>query len=327
MVLFLNSCPDHAISMASHTRNSSLFARLKKTRTALSDGLASLFRGNHVRFDDAVYDDLEDQLIMADLGVEASAEVVSVLREQVRTAQIESSEALKKALIGQLSLMLRKAERKLVLGSDSPKPMVILMVGVNGVGKTTTTAKLAAHFQAGGHSVLLGACDTFRAAAIEQLQSWGDRLGIPVIAQAHGADAAAVAHDAFATARSRGVDILIIDSAGRQHVNVDLMAQLGKIRRVLTKADSRAPHETILVVDGGTGQNALSQAAAFEKEVGLTAICVTKLDGTARGGVVVALAKQSPVSIPFLGVGEGVGDLRPFQSEDFARALVGGSSS
>ncbi len=327
MVLFLNSCSDHAISMASHPKSSGLFARLKRTRTALSDGLASLFSGNHVHFNDAVYDELEDQLIMADLGVEASAEVVSTLRGQVRTTQIESPEALKKALIDQLSLILRGAERELVLGSDSPKPLVILMVGVNGVGKTTTTAKLAANFKAGGHSVLLGACDTFRAAAIEQLQSWGDRLGIPVIAQTHGADAAAVAHDAFATARSRGVDVLIIDSAGRQHVNADLMMQLGKIRRVLAKADPGAPHETILVVDGGTGQNALSQAAAFEKEVGLTGICVTKLDGTARGGVVVALAKQFPVSIPFIGVGEGINDLRPFESVDFARALVGVEST
>jgi len=313
--------------MASDPQSSGLFARLKKTRTALSDGLASLFSGNRVRFDDAVYDDLEDQLIMADLGVEASAEVVSVLREKVRVTQIESPEALKEALIEQLSLMLGTAERELALGSDSPKPLVILMVGVNGVGKTTTTAKLAAKFQKGGHSVLLGACDTFRAAAIEQLQSWGDRLGIPVVAQTHGADAAAVAHDALAAARSRGVDVLIIDSAGRQHVNADLMAQLGKIRRVLAKADCGAPHETLLVVDGGTGQNVLSQAAAFEKEIGLTGICVTKLDGTARGGVVVALSKQSPVCIPFIGVGEGVDDLRPFQSADFARALVGSPSS
>jgi len=313
--------------MASDPQSSGLFARLKKTRTALSDGLASLFSGNRMRFDDAVYDDLEDQLIMADLGVEASAEVVSVLREKVRVAQIESSEALKEALIEQLSLMLGTAERELALGSNSPKPLVILMVGVNGVGKTTTTAKLAAKFQKGGHSVLLGACDTFRAAAIEQLQSWGDRLGIPVVAQTHGTDAAAVAHDALTAARSRGVDVLIIDTAGRQHVNADLMAQLGKIRRVLAKADCGAPHETLLVVDGGTGQNVLSQAAAFEKEIGLTGICVTKLDGTARGGVVVALAKQSPVCIPFIGVGEGVDDLRPFQSADFARALVGSPSS
>ncbi len=280
-----------------------------------------------MHFDDGVYDDLEDQLLMADLGVEASTVVVSALRERVRTTRIESSDSLKEALIDELSSILTPAERPLVAQRGANGPFVILMVGVNGVGKTTTTAKLAAYFQKSGHSVLLGACDTFRAAAIEQLQSWGERLGIGVIAQSHGSDAAAVAHDALSAAKSRGTEVLIIDSAGRQHVNADLMAQLGKIRRVLSKADAAAPHETLLVVDGGTGQNALSQAAAFEKEVGLTGICVTKLDGTARGGVVVALSKQFPVAIPFVGVGEGIADLRPFKARDFARALVGAPST
>jgi fused signal recognition particle receptor len=309
--------------MASDTESSGLFARLKKTRASLSGGLAGLFGGSRVHFNDAVYDDLEDQLLMADLGVEASTAIVSALRERVRTTQIDSPESLKEALVDELSVILTTAERSLAAVSGNTGPLVILMVGVNGVGKTTTTAKLAAHFQKSGHSVLLGACDTFRAAAIEQLQSWGERLEIGVIAQTHGADAAAVAHDALSAAKSRGTDVLIIDSAGRQHVNADLMAQLGKIRRVLSKSDAAAPHETLLVVDAGTGQNALSQAAAFEKEVGLTGICVTKLDGTARGGVVVALAKQFPVAIPFVGVGEGIADLRPFQARNFARALVG----
>ena len=313
--------------MTSDTDSSGLFARLKKTRTSLAGGLAGLFGGGRVHFDDDVYDDLEDQLLMADLGVEASTVVVSALRERVRTTRIDSSESLKEALIDELSSILTPAERPLVAQRRVNGPFVMLMVGVNGVGKTTTTAKLAAYFQKSGHSVLLGACDTFRAAAIEQLQSWGERLGIGVIAQSHGSDAAAVAHDALSAAKSRGTDVLIIDSAGRQHVNADLMAQLGKIRRVLSKADVAAPHETLLVVDGGTGQNVLSQAAAFEKEVGLTGICVTKLDGTARGGVVVALAKQFPVAIPFLGVGEGIADLRPFKARDFARALVGAPSA
>jgi len=309
--------------MASDTESSGLFARLKKTRASLSGGLAGLFGGNRVHFDDAVYDDLEDQLLMADLGVEASTAIVSALRERVRTSRIDSPERLNEALVEELSVILTTAERPLAAPSGNTGPLVILMVGVNGVGKTTTTAKLAAHFQKSGHSVLLGACDTFRAAAIEQLQSWGERLGIGVIAQTHGADAAAVAHDALSAAKSRGTDVLIIDSAGRQHVNADLMAQLGKIRRVLSKADAAAPHETLLVLDAGTGQNALSQAAAFEKEVGLTGICVTKLDGTARGGVVVALAKQFSLAIPFVGVGEGIADFRRFQARDFARALVG----
>ena len=309
--------------MASDTESSGLFARLKKTRASLSGGLAGLFGGNRVHFDDAVYDDLEDQLLMADLGVEASTAIVSALRERVRTSRIDSPERLNEALVEELSVILTTAERPLAAPSGNTGPLVILMVGVNGVGKTTTTAKLAAHFQKSGHSVLLGACDTFRAAAIEQLQSWGEHLGIGVIAQTHGADAAAVAHDALSAAKSRGTDVLIIDSAGRQHVNADLMAQLGKIRRVLSKADAAAPHETLLVLDAGTGQNALSQAAAFEKEVGLTGICVTKLDGTARGGVVVALAKQFSLAIPFVGVGEGIADFRRFQARDFARALVG----
>ena len=313
--------------MTSDTESSGIFARLKKTRTSLAGGLAGLVGGGRVHFDDGVYDDLEDQLLMADLGVEASTVVVSALRERVRTTRIESSDSLKEALIDELSSILTPAERPLVAQRGANGPFVILMVGVNGVGKTTTTAKLAAYFQKSGHSVLLGACDTFRAAAIEQLQSWGESLGIGVIAQSHGSDAAAVAHDALSAAKSRGTEVLIIDSAGRQHVNADLMAQLGKIRRVLSKADAAAPHETLLVVDGGTGQNALSQAAAFEKEVGLTGICVTKLDGTARGGVVVALSKQFSVAIPFVGVGEGIADLRPFKARDFARALVGAPST
>jgi fused signal recognition particle receptor len=197
------------------------------------------------------------------------------------------------------------------------------MVGVNGVGKTTTAAKLAAFFQRSERSVMLAACDTFRAAAIEQLQTWGERLELPVIAQAHGADAAAVAHDAMKAAQARKIDVLIVDSAGRQHVNVDLMAQLQKIKRVIRAVDVAAPQETLLVVDGGTGQNALAQAAAFEDAVESTGVCVTKLDGTARGGIVIALARQCGLTIPFIGVGETLEDLQPFDADRFARALVG----
>ncbi|MEO1864846.1 MAG: signal recognition particle-docking protein FtsY, partial [Pseudomonadota bacterium] len=194
---------------------------------------------------------------------------------------------------------------------------------VNGVGKTTTSAKLASWCQDAGHTVMLAACDTFRAAAIEQLQFWGAKLDVPVIAQSHGADAAAVAHDAFMAASARGVDVLIIDSAGRQHINAELMTQLGKIKRVLSRIDAAVPHETFLVVDGGTGQNALSQAKAFGAEVDLTGVCVTKLDGTARGGIVVALADQLELSIPFIGVGEGLHDLQAFDPLNYAAALLG----
>jgi fused signal recognition particle receptor len=219
--------------------------------------------------------------------------------------------------------MLGTAQRSIDIQSQPGTPFVILMVGVNGVGKTTTAAKIAAFFQRSERSVMLAACDTFRAAAIEQLQTWGERLEIPVIAQAHGADAAAVAHDAMKAAQARKIDVLIVDSAGRQHVNVDLMAQLQKIKRVIRAVDVAAPQEILLVVDGGTGQNALAQVSAFEDAVEPTGVCVTKLDGTARGGVVVALARQCALTIPFIGVGETLEDLQPFDADRFARALVG----
>lgn len=274
-------------------------------------------------FDDAVFEALEDQLIMADLGVAASAQAVAALRRHAASKRIENLPALKNLLSHELAAMLGKAQRSIDIQSQPGTPFVILMVGVNGVGKTTTAAKLAAFFQRSERSVMLAACDTFRAAAIEQLQTWGERLELPVIAQAHGADAAAVAHDAMKAAQARKIDVLIVDSAGRQHVNVDLMAQLQKIKRVIRAVDVAAPQETLLVVDGGTGQNALAQAAAFADAVEPTGVCVTKLDGTARGGIVVALARQCGLTIPFIGVGETLEDLQPFDADRFTRALVG----
>jgi len=274
-------------------------------------------------FDDAVFEALEDQLIMADLGVTASGEAVAALRRHAASKRIENLPALKNLLSHELAAMLGKAQRSIDIQSQPGTPFVILMVGVNGVGKTTTAAKLAAFFQRSERSVMLAACDTFRAAAIEQLQTWGERLELPVIAQAHGADAAAVAHDAMKAAQARKIDVLIVDSAGRQHVNVDLMAQLQKIKRVIRAVDVAAPQETLLVVDGGTGQNALAQVAAFEDAVEPTGVCVTKLDGTARGGIVVALARQCALTIPFIGVGETLEDLQSFDADRFARALVG----
>jgi len=274
-------------------------------------------------FDDAVFEALEDQLIMADLGVAASGEAVAALRRHAASKRIENLPALKNLLSHELAAMLGKAQRSIDIQSQPGTPFVILMVGVNGVGKTTTAAKLAAFFQRSERSVMLAACDTFRAAAIEQLQTWGARLELPVIAQAHGADAAAVAHDAMKAAQARKIDVLIVDSAGRQHVNVDLMAQLRKIKRVIRAVDVAAPQETLLVVDGGTGQNALAQVAAFGDAVEPTGVCVTKLDGTARGGIVVALARQCALTIPFIGVGETLEDLQPFDADRFARALVG----
>lgn len=303
-----------------------LFARLKKTRASLTGALSGLFEKDGIRFDDQVFDELEDQLIMADLGVSASATVVDSIRQRARKKSFRTLEELKQALADEIGSLLEVSQKEIMPGTHTARPFVLMMVGVNGVGKTTTTAKVAAHFQSAGASVMLAACDTFRAAAIEQLQLWGGRLGVPVIAQSHGADAAAVAHDALVAAKARGIDVLIIDSAGRQHINTDLMSQLEKIKRVLGKTDPDAPHEIWLVVDGGTGQNAISQARSFNKAVGLTGVCVTKLDGTARGGMVLALANELGLAIPFIGVGESLQDLESFDAMAFAGALVNDSS-
>ncbi len=308
--------------MSQSGEKTGLFARLRKTRSTLTQSLSGLFQERGILFDDQVFDDLEDQLIMSDLGVNASAAVVDGIRRRANNKSFKSLDDLREALAEEIAKMLELSERKVDLQLTASRPLVLMMVGVNGVGKTTTTAKLAAYFQRTGSSVMLAACDTFRAAAIEQLQHWGDRLGVPVIAQSHGADAAAVAHDALSAAKARDIDVLIVDSAGRQHVNADLMSQLEKIKRVLARTDPQTPQEIWLVVDGGTGQNAVSQAKSFHSAVGLTGVCVTKLDGTARGGMVLALSNELGLSIPFLGVGEAPEDLQPFEAKAFADALV-----
>jgi fused signal recognition particle receptor len=300
-----------------------LFGRLARTRDRFAQGLSNLLAGSRVRVDDALLEQIEDQLIMADVGVEASTAIVGRLREGVRRGRINDAESLREAMRDEVASALEPAAAPLRIGPE--RPFVVLMVGVNGVGKTTTAAKLAGRLKSEGHTVMLAACDTFRAAAIEQLKVWGERLEVPVIAQQHGADAAAVAHDAMAAARARAIDVLIIDSAGRQHVNADLMEQLRKVRRVLSRLDPDAPHEVLLTVDAGTGQNALSQVARFHEAVGLTGLCVTKLDGTARGGVVIAIADRFRLPIRFLGVGEQLDDLDDFRPADFAAALIPGS--
>ena len=300
-----------------------LFGRLGKTRDVIAGGLSSLFKGKQVVASDQDFDELEDHLIMSDIGVEASARIVGKLRTQAAKEHVNPSEHLRALLQQELVNLLRPAVSPLDLSDRVASPWVVLMVGVNGVGKTTTVAKLANRFTERGMSVMLAACDTYRAAAIEQLGIWGNRLGVPVIAQDYGADAAAVAHDALNAARARSVDVLLIDSAGRQHVNADLMEQLRKLHRVIGTIDPEAPHETLLVVDGATGQNALSQVEAFSKAVRIDGLCVTKLDGTARGGMLVAVADRFSLPISFIGVGEGIDDLRVFDADAFALAVAG----
>lgn len=298
----------------------SLFLRLAKTRNFLTEGLHSVIsRGGDI--DAGMLDDIEDQLILADLGVEVSREVVDRLRTNIRARRVATVAEVRQELREDIAKILQPVARPWLMPTGVGT-RVVLVVGVNGVGKTTTVAKLAEWLGRQGRSVMLAACDTFRAAAIDQLEVWGQRLDIPVVAQERGTDAAAVAHDALASARARGIDTLIIDSAGRQHVNADLMEQLRKIHRVLGRIDESAPQETLLVVDAGNGQNVLAQTQAFHATIALTGICVTKLDGTARGGVIVALARRFGIPIPFVAMGERLEDLAPFDATAFARALL-----
>ncbi len=297
-----------------------LFARLARTRQSLSGRLGHLFTSS-ARLDESVYEEIEDHLIMADMGVATARSVTERLRKKAASGRVSSRSELPGMLKDVIVEVLGK-DRAGLPGLPETRPAVVLMVGVNGVGKTTTLAKLAHYCRTNGHSVMMAACDTFRAAAIEQLQAWGERLDIPVVAQAHGSDAAAVAFDALSSARARQMDYLLIDSAGRQHTQGGLMDQLGKIRRVLGKIDETAPHEVLLTVDAGNGQNVLSQVESFNRVIPLTGLCVAKLDGTARGGVVVSLAGRHDLPIRFVGLGEGIEDIRPFSAEEFVAALV-----
>jgi fused signal recognition particle receptor len=296
-----------------------LFGRLSRTRENLNASLGGLFKRG-VKLDEALFEEVEDQLIMADIGVEPAQQITGALRDKAKTEKLQTADQLLTSLIEQISQNLQNVEQP--LNVDTHRPYVILMVGVNGVGKTTTIAKLAHRLKKQGKNVMLAAGDTFRAAAIEQLQSWGERLAIPVVAQKHGSDAAAVAFDAYQSALSRNIDVLLIDTAGRQHTHGDLMDQLAKMTRVLQKADASLPHEVILTVDAATGQNALSQIEHFKNIVNVSSLCVTKLDGTAKGGIIVAIAQKYGLPIRFIGVGESMEDLRPFVAEDYARALL-----
>ncbi|WP_420588637.1 signal recognition particle-docking protein FtsY [Bacterioplanoides sp.] len=292
---------------------------LSKTRSGLADGLADLLVGKK-EIDDDLLEDLETQLIMADVGMEATQEIMERLTGRISRKELNDSDALFEALIEELRAMLDVAQQPLVVDGEK-SPYVILMVGINGVGKTTTIGKLAKQFQNRGKSVMLAAGDTFRAAAVEQLQVWGERNDVPVVAQHTGADSASVIFDAVEAAKSRNVDILIADTAGRLHNKDNLMQELEKVVRVMKKLDDTAPHEVMLVLDAGTGQNAINQCKQFLQSVGVTGLTLTKLDGTAKGGIIFALAKQFEIPVRFIGVGEGIDDLRPFNADEFTRAL------
>ncbi|WP_309677213.1 signal recognition particle-docking protein FtsY [Pseudomonas sp.] len=299
------------------------FARLKqglsKTSASIGEGMASLFLGKKI-IDDELLEDIETRLLTADVGVEATSVIIQRLTQKVARKELADADALYKSLQAELAAMLKPVEQPLKITSQN-KPFVILVVGVNGAGKTTTIGKLAKKLQLEGKKVMLAAGDTFRAAAVEQLQVWGERNKIPVIAQHTGADSASVIFDAVQAAKARGIDVLIADTAGRLHTKDNLMEELKKVRRVISKLDADAPHEVLLVLDAGTGQNAISQAKQFNQTVELTGLALTKLDGTAKGGVIFALAKQFGLPIRYIGVGEGIDDLRTFEAEPFVQAL------
>ncbi len=314
---------DGAEPASSDEQKVGLFTRLKqglsRTSSALGEGVGNLFLGKK-QIDDALMEELEAQLVMADVGIAATTEIITNLTKRVARKQLADSDALYKALQEELRALLEPANKPLEL-QEGKKPYVILAVGVNGVGKTTTIGKLAKRFQQQGKSVMLAAGDTFRAAAVEQLQVWGERNDVPVVAQHTGADSASVLFDGLQAAQARGADILIADTAGRLHNKDHLMEELKKVVRVLKKLDPEAPHEVLLVLDAGTGQNALQQAKIFQQAVGVTGIALTKLDGTAKGGVTFAIGKQLGLPIRFIGVGEGIDDLRPFDADEFIRAI------
>ncbi|NCE84972.1 signal recognition particle-docking protein FtsY [Pseudomonas sp. Q1] len=314
--------PEPVVAAVTEASKTGFFARLKqglsKTSASIGEGMASLFLGKKV-IDDELLEDIETRLLTADVGVEATAVIIQSLTQKVARKQLTDADALYKSLQAELAAMLKPVEAPLVITPN--KPFVILVVGVNGAGKTTTIGKLAKKLQSEGKKVMLAAGDTFRAAAVEQLQVWGERNKIPVIAQHTGADSASVIFDAVQAAKARNIDVLIADTAGRLHTKDNLMEELKKVRRVIGKLDADAPHEVLLVLDAGTGQNAISQAKQFNQTVQLTGLALTKLDGTAKGGVIFALAKQFGLPIRYIGVGEGIDDLRTFEAEPFVQAL------
>ncbi len=315
MALFRKTSGDKSEKPGVLTR---LGERLAATSRALSDNVGDLLKRKRT-LDAALLEDLETALITADLGVDTATAVMADITRRISRKELGDAQAVYGALRSILYEIVQPCEKPWPVAH---KPEIVLMIGVNGAGKTTTIGKLAARLRGEGRSVLLAAGDTFRAAAIEQLGEWARRSDVAMISQPRGADAAAVAHDALQAARARGVDVLLIDSAGRLHTQAGLMDELAKIKRTLARLDAQAPHQVILTLDGGIGQNAVAQVEQFHKAVGVTGLCITKLDGTAKGGVVFALAKRFGLPIYFVGVGESVDDLRPFDARSFVDAVL-----
>ena len=295
-----------------------LKAGLSRTRATLNTPLSELFSRGTI--DDELLEDLESTLLMADCGIEATQWLLAELKAAVKREKLETPAQLRTALAQALKTLLTPLEQTLL--ADGQQPFVIMIAGVNGAGKTTSIGKLAKHFQAQGKSVLLAAGDTFRAAAREQLMTWGERNGVTVIAQ-EGGDPAAVVFDAITAARARKIDVVLADTAGRLPTQLHLMEEIAKVRRVIAKADASAPHEVLLVLDANIGQNAVQQVKAFDKAIGVSGLVVTKLDGTAKGGVLAAIARQCPKPVRFIGVGEGIDDLQAFRADEFVEALLG----
>ena len=315
--------PSRSSNLTESSRPAGLVGRFREklaaTQQRFTRGMADLLLGQRT-LDEGLFEELEALLLSADVGVDTTQLLLRGITDQVSRRQLNDSRAVYQALRQRLLSMMKSCSRPLVI--MPVKPFVMLVVGVNGVGKTTTIAKLAQRFKNAGHSVMLAAADTFRAAAIEQLKTWAQQLDVPVIAQHTGADAAAVVHDALNAAVARGSDILIVDTAGRQHTQAGLMDELKKIKRVINKSDTGAPHEVLLVLDAGTGQNALSQLTHFNDAVGVTGLAVTKLDGTAKAGILIAMARNPGLPIRYIGVGEGMDDLREFNAGEFVDTIL-----
>lgn len=311
--------PTPADSGQSDSGQSDLSQSLEKTRRTFADGMADFLLGRK-KIDQELLDELETRLLSADVGMDATTTIIDELQNSLSRKALNDVEALHLKLTEIMTRILQPCEQP--LDTSRAKPFVILVVGINGAGKTTSIGKLAHHFKQQGKSVLLAAGDTFRAAAVEQLQTWGQRNDVPVVAQGTGADPASVIFDAVHSASSKNIDIVIADTAGRLHTQDNLMDELAKIKRVLGKIDPEAPHETLIVMDAGFGQNALHQVQQFHDSIGLTGLAVTKLDGTAKGGILFSIATSLKLPVRFIGVGEGINDLRPFRAREFVEALL-----